>query len=56
MYDRAPRDISFKIGCTPEVVGPGSYDSELINKSRLRAGNINIPNYQLQASRHDSTI
>ncbi|XP_059155171.1 sperm-tail PG-rich repeat-containing protein 2-like, partial [Physella acuta] len=37
MYDRAPRDISFKIGCTPEVVGPGSYDSELINKSRLRA-------------------
>ncbi|KAK3802621.1 hypothetical protein RRG08_010392 [Elysia crispata] len=37
MYDRAPRDLSFKIGSTPHAIGPGSYDADTINKSRIRA-------------------
>lgn len=28
MYDRAPRDVTFKVGCTPEAVGPGAYDTD----------------------------
>ncbi|CAF3017031.1 unnamed protein product [Rotaria socialis] len=26
MYDRAPRSFQLKIGCTPDHVGPGTYD------------------------------
>ncbi|CAL1526354.1 unnamed protein product [Lymnaea stagnalis] len=37
MYDRAPRDINFKVGCTPSVIGPGSYNADPISKSKLRA-------------------
>lgn len=36
MYDRAPRDLSFKLGSTPHVVGPGSYDADTVNRTRLR--------------------
>uniref|UniRef100_A0A2C9KKI0 Sperm-tail PG-rich repeat-containing protein 2 n=1 Tax=Biomphalaria glabrata TaxID=6526 RepID=A0A2C9KKI0_BIOGL len=36
MYDRAPRDINFKVGCTPDVIGPGSYDAAALQKSKLR--------------------
>ncbi|XP_012937839.1 sperm-tail PG-rich repeat-containing protein 2 [Aplysia californica] len=36
MYDRAPRDLSFKLGSTPNVVGPGSYDADSVTKTRLR--------------------
>ncbi|BFZ03078.1 hypothetical protein BsWGS_06117 [Bradybaena similaris] len=28
MYDRAPRDVTFKVGCTPAAVGPGAYDTD----------------------------
>ncbi|CAF2460355.1 unnamed protein product [Rotaria sp. Silwood2] len=26
MYDRAPRSLHLKIGCTPDHIGPGAYD------------------------------
>jgi hypothetical protein len=26
MYDRAPRNLHLGVGCTPEHVGPGTYD------------------------------
>jgi hypothetical protein len=26
MYDRAARSLNLVIGCTPDTVGPGSYD------------------------------
>ncbi|CAF0735744.1 unnamed protein product [Rotaria sordida] len=26
MYDRAPRSLHLKVGCTPDHVGPGTYD------------------------------
>ncbi|CAF1019843.1 unnamed protein product [Rotaria sp. Silwood1] len=26
MYDRAPRNLHLAIGCTPDHVGPGTYD------------------------------
>ncbi|CAF5224293.1 unnamed protein product, partial [Rotaria magnacalcarata] len=26
MYDRAPRSFQLKVGCTPDHVGPGTYD------------------------------
>merc|ERR1719394_1403330 len=37
MYDRAPRDLAFKIGSTPNVVGPGSYDADTVHRTRLRS-------------------
>ncbi|CAF3141358.1 unnamed protein product [Rotaria socialis] len=26
MYDRAPRNLHLGVGCTPDHVGPGTYD------------------------------
>lgn len=37
MYDRAPRDLVTLYGSTPHNVGPGSYDSTLPAKGRLKA-------------------
>ncbi|XP_064618109.1 sperm-tail PG-rich repeat-containing protein 2-like [Liolophura sinensis] len=36
MYDRAPRDLVPKVGCTSEVVGPGSYEQP-VGKPRFKA-------------------
>ena len=38
MYDRAPRDLVKTYGSTPGNVGPGSYDSNAVNRSRIKAG------------------
>ncbi|KAK3090851.1 hypothetical protein FSP39_015224 [Pinctada imbricata] len=37
MYDRAPRDLIKTFGSTPGNVGPGSYDSELPPKAKMKA-------------------
>ena len=39
MYDRATRNISTVIGSTAEQVGPGTYDADVVDPKRLRAGN-----------------
>lgn len=38
MYDRASRDLIKTIGSTPGNVGPGTYDSSVPAKARLKAG------------------
>jgi len=38
MYDRAPRDLVKIFGSTPGNVGPGSYDSELQIRTKIKAG------------------
>lgn len=35
MYDRAPRNIHLKVGCTPDHVGPGTYEHR---KKKLAEG------------------
>lgn len=40
MYDRAPRDLTFKVGSTSSDVGPGSYDSEV--KLKFKGGKYNL--------------
>lgn len=38
MYDRAPRDLVKTFGSTPGNVGPGSYDSNVLPRSKIKAG------------------
>lgn len=37
MYDRAPRDLVKTFGSTPGNVGPGSYDSNVLPRSKIKA-------------------
>ena len=39
MYDRAERNIGAVCGSTPGTVGPGTYESAKIPRTRVKAGN-----------------
>ena len=38
MYDRANRDLVQICGSTNEQVGPGTYDNDVLDPKKLRAG------------------
>ena len=38
MYDRAGRKLTTAQNSTAEHVGPGAYETELLNQKRIRAG------------------
>ena len=38
MYDRAPRELTQPLATTAPHVGPGTYDSNLVDSKRVKSG------------------